>query len=298
MRKFPARPFIVFSAYAKLAPIMKNLLIVCFAAIFAVSVSAQSDLQRLAEAEISFADFASKNGMKPAFLEFLSDTAFVFAPDQRLGKEFWRSQPESKNVYIWRPELVDIAGNGTIGYTTGPWELRPDGAASGPTEFGQFATVWQRQKDGSYKVVLDIGVSAPKMEIPMSGWHSPGYAGKSLSEDPFYVADVASEFFELMGSGKIETAYKEFAASDIRLLRQGEAPIIGKAAALDTIRRIKGKFEINKRMAFMGTNDLAYAHNKYRITGGKKNESGNFLQVWRFLDKRWQIVLDVFKPLS
>lgn len=276
---------------------MKKLLIACIVSFFAVSVPAQSDLQRLAETEIAFAGFASKNGMKSAFLEFLSDTAFVFSPDQRLGKEFWRSQPESKNIFIWRPEIVDIAGNGAIGYTTGPWELRPEGA-EGVAEFGQFATVWQRQKDDSYKVVLDIGVTAPKAEIPMSGWKSPQYAGKSLSTDPFYVADVAAGFFELMGSGKIESAYKEFAANDIRLLRQGQLPIIGKAAALESVRSIKGKFEINRRMAFMGTNDLAYAHNKYRITGGKKKESGNFLQVWRFLDNKWQIVLDVFKPID
>ena len=277
---------------------MKNLLVVCLAAIFAFPVSAQSDLQRLAETEIAFAGFASKNGMKSAFLEFLSDTGFVFSPDQRLGKEFWKAQPASKNIFIWRPEMVDIAGNGVIGYTTGPWEMRPDSAAAAPTEFGQFATVWQRQKDGSYKVVLDIGVTGPQAEIPMSGWKSPGYAGKALSTDPFYVADVAAEFFEMMGGGKIESAYKEFAADDIRLLRQGQLPIIGKAAALETVGRIKGKFQINRRMAFMGTNDLAYAHNKYQITGGKVKESGNFMQVWRFLDNRWQIVLDVFKPLN
>ena len=29
----------------------------------------------------------------------------------------------------------------------------------------------------------------------------------------------------------------------------------------------------------------------------KSVEKGNYMQIWKFIDGRWQIVLDIFKPV-
>ena len=119
---------------------------------FCIDVSAQpkSELEKLVETEISFAKTSETKGTKTAFLEFLSDDAIVFQPTETNGKSFWQARPESPAVLLWRPNWADISADGNLGYTTGGWELRPQGKAAEPESFGQYATIWQRQPDGKY----------------------------------------------------------------------------------------------------------------------------------------------------
>ena len=49
---------------------------------------------------------------------------------------------------------------------------------------------------------------------------------------------------------------------------------------------------------FFETADLAYANNSYTFANEDGTvETGNFLQVWKFIDGKWKIVLDIFKPV-
>jgi ketosteroid isomerase-like protein len=59
----------------------------------------------------------------------------------------------------WRPTEGDIAASGDLGYTIGRWEFT---GAEGSAR-GSYVTIWRRQPDGSWKVVVDIGdVDAPE----------------------------------------------------------------------------------------------------------------------------------------
>ena len=57
----------------------------------------------------------------------------------------------------WWPLHVEI------GYTFGEWEFRLKGGAPGdrPLARGKFASVWKKQADGTWKVVLDTGNEYP-----------------------------------------------------------------------------------------------------------------------------------------
>jgi ketosteroid isomerase-like protein len=60
--------------------------------------------------------------------------------------------------FHWRPELVELSADGTLGLTRGPWTLRvrrPDG--TDVVETGIFNSVWRRQADGSWRVLFDAG---------------------------------------------------------------------------------------------------------------------------------------------
>src|SRR5215210_4448509 len=97
--------------------------------LFSVIVSAQTktDLQKLVETEIAFAVTAEAKGTKAAFLEFLSDEAVIFRPSEINGKSFWKSQPESSALLVWKPSWADVSSDGKLGYTTGGWEFLPKG---------------------------------------------------------------------------------------------------------------------------------------------------------------------------
>jgi hypothetical protein len=277
---------------------MKTIIAIVSVLFCALPAFSQSDLQRLVDTERAFAASAAEKTTKQAFLEFLADDGVVFNPDRKNGKEVWRARQENTSLLSWYPSVADISSSGLMGYTTGPWEYRPKGKSDSPVAFGQYSTVWQKQRNGEFKAVLDLGVSHAKPEHREADWTAPGTVKRDANKNNSYAGDSAAQFFSLMREGSSEMAYKAFAADDIRLLRDGKFPIVGKKAALSELKKDKSRVEISRRISFFGSGDLAYVSNTYKRTE-KDNaiESGNFMQVWKFRDGRWQIVLDVFNPM-
>jgi uncharacterized protein (TIGR02246 family) len=65
----------------------------------------------------------------------------------------------------WTPERADVAVSGDLGWTTGTWELRRKGPAGDPVRrTGRYVTVWRKQADGAWKVVMDVGNQDPEAE--------------------------------------------------------------------------------------------------------------------------------------
>ena len=92
-----------------------------------------------------------------AFASFLSDEAVFFGPTVvSRGKsavaEQWRryfAGPEAP--FSWRPEEVEVLDSGTLAMTAGP-VFDPAGK-----RIGTFHSVWRREADGAWKIVLDKG---------------------------------------------------------------------------------------------------------------------------------------------
>lgn len=58
----------------------------------------------------------------------------------------------------WQPDYADIAASGDLGWTTGTFRsegVGPDGEPR--TGQGRYVSIWRRQPDGSWKVVMDLG---------------------------------------------------------------------------------------------------------------------------------------------
>ncbi len=61
----------------------------------------------------------------------------------------------------WEPSRAEIAASGDLGWTTGTWESRTEVDAP-PASRGRYVSIWRRQPDGSWKVVMDLGVPTPR----------------------------------------------------------------------------------------------------------------------------------------
>jgi ketosteroid isomerase-like protein len=306
-----AKPFVFNNHFLELVPawdkmgqfsnrshFMKIVISILLLLLGAVSAFPQSDLQKLVDTEKAFAAYAAERSTKQAFLEFLADDGVVFNPDRQNGKEVWRARAENTALLSWYPAVADISSSGLIGYTTGPWEYRPKGKTDAPAAFGQYSTVWQKQQNGEFKAVLDMGVTHGKNAASEAPWTAPVDLKRDKNEKNSYAGDTAAMFFSMMREGNEEKAYKAFAADDIRMLRNGKFPITGKKAVLGEVKKDQSKLEIARRISFFGSGDLAYVTNTYsRTDKDNKVEKGNFMQVWKLRDDRWQIVLDVFNPL-
>ena len=117
-------------------------------------------LDSLIAAERGFAKSAVETGVKPAFAAHLADDGIVFRPGPVNGLRSWQSRPLTDAVLEWAPAYAEVSGAGDLGFTFGPWAFSPHRDAQ-PVAFGTFVTVWRKQRDGGWKVALDIGASHP-----------------------------------------------------------------------------------------------------------------------------------------
>jgi ketosteroid isomerase-like protein len=68
-------------------------------------------------------------------------------------------------ILDWRPDMVEVSGDGTMAYTIGTWDFHVRGKDSAATAgTGHYLTVWRRQADKSWKVLADIGTVHPKKQ--------------------------------------------------------------------------------------------------------------------------------------
>jgi ketosteroid isomerase-like protein len=62
----------------------------------------------------------------------------------------------------WTPVKADMSASGDMGYTFGTFVFTANGKDGKPiTSTGKYASIWRKQKDGSWKVVMDMGNSGP-----------------------------------------------------------------------------------------------------------------------------------------
>ena len=62
----------------------------------------------------------------------------------------------------WTPTDAVMGPSGDMGYTWGHFEGRSKDAQGNPvTTSGRYMTIWRRQPDGNWKVVLDAGANEP-----------------------------------------------------------------------------------------------------------------------------------------
>ncbi len=257
---------------------------------------AQSDLQKMVDTEHAFAAKAAVDGTKAAFLANMTDDAVVFNPDKMNAKAFWSARGESKSLLSWAPNYADISSNGILGYTTGNWEFRAKGKDDAPAAFGEFITLWQRQSDGTYKFILDIGVGHEKPANYSTEWKTAAAAAGSEKMEP--TSDAAAAFYQLQAKKGTAKAYETYADDNIRCYRDEKLPILGKKDAIKMLKADKAKTVFAKRSTTFTADNISYSLNTYtKSLDGKEVEKGNFVQIWKFSGGKWRIVLDVFAPL-
>ena len=112
-------------------------------------------------AELAFASLAQTKGQWTAFKDTSTGDAVMFVPQAVRAQDWLGGKPNPPVAVKWQPHQVWSSCDGSIGVTRGAWQ--------GPQATGYFTTVWQRQRNGTYKWVLDQGeplampLDAPEM---------------------------------------------------------------------------------------------------------------------------------------
>ena len=108
----------------------------------------------IVSAELAFARMARERGQWTAFRETADEDAIMFAPGPVNAREWLKKRAEPAQVLSWAPRAVYVSCDGGYAVSTGPW-THPDGSS------GTFITLWRRQRNGSFKWVIDFGSNSP-----------------------------------------------------------------------------------------------------------------------------------------
>jgi hypothetical protein len=282
------------------AKFMKKLMMLWFCLVLFLHISAQENpnAKKIYETERAFEKAVAEKGIKQGFLEFLTDEGMLYNPLPVNGKQYWLGQPDSPASLTWNPVFVDASSNGALAYTTGNGIYRPKGKDDPAAFYSEYVTVWQRQPGGNYKFIIDIGITHDKPAAIETGWKSAPVSNENPAAQKTTSTAAAQLFFETAMNEGIPKAYKNFAADDIRLLREGMTPITGKKAALDQTKKEKDQIKFAKRMFFVSAGDLAYLSDTYVMSNnGKMTGRGNLVQIWKLKGGVWQIVMDITTPI-
>jgi ketosteroid isomerase-like protein len=70
---------------------------------------------------------------------------------------------DKNNQLTWTPVGADISAAGDLGYTYGNYEFHSKDKDGKPSvDYGKYTSIWKLQKDGSWKVELDMGNASPQ----------------------------------------------------------------------------------------------------------------------------------------
>jgi ketosteroid isomerase-like protein len=253
----------------------------------------------MVDAERQFYQTGQEKGTRAAFLAFLADDAVVFRPGPVNGKEAWGKRPETGLDLIWEPTFAAIARSGDFGYTTGPAKWRANKKEEKFIGYGQFVSIWRKQKEGSWKVALDCGIENPE----------PAGQPESLRT---LVLDDSQQIKNADGRRKalpLPEAHQKFleaakinsadailgvAAEEIRVYREASFPAVGKDAAGALLSTKAGKSSFEQLGGDMSSSaDLAYSYGKYSLSREGSVESGHFFQIWQTdAVGMWKLVVD------
>jgi uncharacterized protein (TIGR02246 family) len=106
--------------------------------------------------------FAAKDLEKS--VAFCTDDGSVLAPNapiatgrDAIGKLFSGFFALPGFNISWQPAKAQVAKSGELGYTSGTYQMAFNDPAGKPvSDKGKYVTVWQKQSDGRWKVVLDV----------------------------------------------------------------------------------------------------------------------------------------------
>jgi ketosteroid isomerase-like protein len=129
----------------------------------------QTDSKAILQADRDFARMASDSGIAAAFVYFAADSATMLRRGSNpiIGREAIRAlfADEAGAALKWDPYFGDIAASGDLGYTLGKSQyIYKDSTGVEKISHGFYVTIWKKQADGSWKYVLDTGVTAPSPE--------------------------------------------------------------------------------------------------------------------------------------
>jgi ketosteroid isomerase-like protein len=272
----------------------------------AEKIDLRSELHSLVESEWAFAKTSEAKGMREAFLAFLADESIIFRPHPVNGKKWMEERPAFAGRLTWQPAFADVARAGDMGYTTGPWAFRSNDSTNAQVRYGNFVSVWKKQPDQTWKVVIDFGNVNPPPTSREVTLQSPILEGKTVAASWKEVDREKEKMALLAVDGELTSSAQQtgaveallaHASDDIRLLRADAHPFMGRESIRATWVEKNGSHiwrPIDGEVAKFGDLGYTYGSGEFTATATDSIEYSNYLRIWKKQPAgEWKIVLDI-----
>lgn len=147
---------------------IRSLFSICSLLIFISCKTRKQDASRsdtfakmeMLDVDRKFSKMSEEKGMKAAFIEYIDSNGVLLRPNRLPiagadAIDYLLEQNDSDYTLTWEPRDGMIASSGDLGYTYGIYALRP--SQKDTIIYGTYVSIWKREKDGTWKFVLDTG---------------------------------------------------------------------------------------------------------------------------------------------
>jgi len=268
-------------------------------------------LETLVAAEREFSGTSLREGIRASFMKFFADDGVSLSPKPHPYKKTARNSPPPANplarTLYWEPVFADVASSGDLGCTMGPSRYRDASKPDTTVSYGFFFSVWKKQKDGTWKVAVDVGSGAtriveeyfgrPVETVPHEQYSPPRRRPDAKAIRKELMALDRTFGGNVVRRGAVE-AYRAVLTTHARVLRDGLVPFSGKDDILAYL--VKGTAVRVPQPMDAGVSksgDFGFTYGAFRAKAGAKNPSGYYLHVWR-KDARgaWRLECEVAEP--
>ncbi|HRE41370.1 MAG TPA: hypothetical protein PLG90_08535 [Ignavibacteria bacterium] len=136
------------------------------------SIKNDNDLENMIQTDKEFSRMSEEKGFPEAFIHYADENVIKMNPGSpaiigidELKKVYSEPLPNDKIKLKWEPYKAEISTSGDLGFTFGNWEMNTLTKTGADTViYGVYVSIWKKQKDGSWKYILDGGNTTPKPE--------------------------------------------------------------------------------------------------------------------------------------
>jgi len=261
-------------------------------------------LTQMVEAERAFAARALVVGWKAAFLEYFAESAVGFDSGKvGLARDQVGANPDPPKDHrlIWEPRYGDVAASGELGYLTGPVRSILPSRDNGRPRHSTYTSIWKRERNGNFKVVIDVGVNTPSA-VPFAAGFTRAVSANRFTGDyddttpPLSAADGVLNSALRTGQA---AAYRGRLAPGARFNRQNTLPIVGERNVTRWLASQPAYAAADSRYAEAArSGDVGYTWGTYAIGPRQKpTQQGFYVRIWeRERNGQWKIAMDVLQP--
>jgi len=255
-------------------------------------------LLSIVAAERALAQDLSARATHAAATRILARDAIVLGTERPAAREAARAPQDRQGTITREPAQIGLTRTHDLAYSTGPYTRNRGHPSEGQ---GLFLTVWRRERN-EWRIVLDTAVrtGASVDFVELGPAPRPSYAGKTSIEAARSQVQAREEALQRARSatapGSGAPPLRTLLADNVRLYRDGAAPVVGAMKVIDAWREHDDAAYQRPQTLLIGNGaDLAVSH------GARKSKAAGdaYVHVWlRDQAGAWHLAFEVIPGTS
>lgn len=244
-------------------------------------------------------ELASNKGVLAGLKNGVDKNTVFFQPAPEKALNYLKNMPNIPDLMSWKPVMAKIAKSNEWGFTTGPFVSSNNGMQK---VYGEYLTVWKRNKKGAWKVAYRAEIKHPKVSnevgIDFENPENQKFIMQRSQERLKQREEIITSTDRLMGTvlrADNRVGYDEFLSLESRLLFSGFSPVIGK----ENIQKFLIKNKIDIKTTPIGVDrslsgELAFSYGDAKVIKDNWVQNFYYLRIWELnQDYKWNVLVEM-----